>query len=466
MNRLDKMESPNTGTGFRRRSTTLRRRPSVLRSRLPMKSNPYIGWFRHAPPTLGRRGHHMLGQKKYRLNTNKAHMYVRSSQHMKNSPYIGWFRHAPPSRLHLHKKHQVLLEQEISKLLELLPKNIEGNCCRPTKLVSGRLPGGSPCEDDKNLFPPLTWLDRNVSESLRESLHESSIVSGSATVKVLSRLAYWFLFPLAHDATDYPSCHDDKSEADMLPHLLPKAIHGILENDEGAYYPLEASERDDDNMTAVSEISEEDDLGASISSLAEAYHAHQNAVAAGQNELLLYEGHHRLDYVITQMDVARMARTASRHLDVESILHLPSVTFRSEMPPKAPPSTVPEHERTEEEGWSWMIVPPNPDSQEKDKMPPKKEGEDQNVCVICLEHFVDGDRLRVLPCDHLFHMGCIDRWLSGTHSDEECYTSGCPTCKKRPELQEPPSPDGSVPSWAFSRVGDALAHDSFDLAES
>merc|ERR1712238_561472 len=57
---------------------------------------------------------------------------------------------------------------------------------------------------------------------------------------------------------------------------------------------------------------------------------------------------------------------------------------------------------------------------------------DVDVCVICLEVFRDGDRLRVLPCDHSFHAGCIDRWLSGSHSYNECFTAGCPTCKKLP----------------------------------
>ena len=80
----------------------------------------------------------------------------------------------------------------------------------------------------------------------------------------------------------------------------------------------------------------------------------------------------------------------------------------------------------------------------------------------------------------LQHVGCIDRWLSGAQSDNECNTSGCPTCKKRPaentisrptrsqSLGEPPSAsiregkdrssslDGSVPSFAFAQLGSFL----------
>lgn len=32
-------------------------------------------------------------------------------------------------------------------------------------------------------------------------------------------------------------------------------------------------------------------------------------------------------------------------------------------------------------------------------------------CSICLEEFVDGARTRVLPCQHRFHLHCVDQWL-------------------------------------------------------
>ena len=48
--------------------------------------------------------------------------------------------------------------------------------------------------------------------------------------------------------------------------------------------------------------------------------------------------------------------------------------------------------------------------------------ESQEVCAICVDEFSEGDEQRVLPCNHSFHLQCIDEWLIN-HSDL------CPLCK-------------------------------------
>ncbi|KAK7283053.1 hypothetical protein RIF29_12295 [Crotalaria pallida] len=47
-------------------------------------------------------------------------------------------------------------------------------------------------------------------------------------------------------------------------------------------------------------------------------------------------------------------------------------------------------------------------------------GEDA-VCCICLAKYENNDELRELPCSHLFHKDCVDKWLK--------INASCPLCK-------------------------------------
>lgn len=44
------------------------------------------------------------------------------------------------------------------------------------------------------------------------------------------------------------------------------------------------------------------------------------------------------------------------------------------------------------------------------------------TCLICVDDFVDGDRVRTLPCGHNFHPACIDPWLLDR-------STACPSCR-------------------------------------
>jgi len=46
----------------------------------------------------------------------------------------------------------------------------------------------------------------------------------------------------------------------------------------------------------------------------------------------------------------------------------------------------------------------------------------QDLCPICLDSFVEGRLINVLPCGHLFDIACIKRWLLTQNSQ-------CPMCK-------------------------------------
>eukprot|EP00798_Chlamydomonas_sp_ICE-L_P012401 gene12401-15592_t len=85
-------------------------------------------------------------------------------------------------------------------------------------------------------------------------------------------------------------------------------------------------------------------------------------------------------------------------------------------------------------------------------------GETKRTCAICLESYEAGQKLRILPCYHRFHMDCVDHWL-GSHRL-------CPVCKwdaAEPKVAHWPA--GAVPQQQeessavgglFSRVMHAL----------
>ena len=74
------------------------------------------------------------------------------------------------------------------------------------------------------------------------------------------------------------------------------------------------------------------------------------------------------------------------------------------------------------------------------------------ACAVCLEEPAHGSAVRELPCSHVYHRACIDRWFD--------LSNCCPTCRKpvRPDDHTPiiPSRDQLRPdldSWgAYVRL--------------
>jgi hypothetical protein len=71
------------------------------------------------------------------------------------------------------------------------------------------------------------------------------------------------------------------------------------------------------------------------------------------------------------------------------------------------------------------VVPSMPYAKLKSESPGSSCPPDQTgsyvVCVICLETLLDQDTVRRLPCHHVFHAACINKWFLKRH-----YT--CPLC--------------------------------------
>ncbi|KAL2514063.1 uncharacterized protein Fot_28034 [Forsythia ovata] len=59
------------------------------------------------------------------------------------------------------------------------------------------------------------------------------------------------------------------------------------------------------------------------------------------------------------------------------------------------------------------------------KKPKAVESDTSDVqqCYICLADYEEGDKLRVLPCNHEYHVACIDKWLKEINRV-------CPLCRR------------------------------------
>ena len=51
----------------------------------------------------------------------------------------------------------------------------------------------------------------------------------------------------------------------------------------------------------------------------------------------------------------------------------------------------------------------------------KKNDENDRVCSICQQNYIDGEFIRkILHCSHYYHQDCLDKWLENNVKCPEC----------------------------------------------
>ncbi|KAJ3193692.1 hypothetical protein HK101_004356 [Irineochytrium annulatum] len=85
-------------------------------------------------------------------------------------------------------------------------------------------------------------------------------------------------------------------------------------------------------------------------------------------------------------------------------------------------------------------LPEVPTESEPEPEMPLPEGSTTN-CAICFCDFEPGDRIRILACQHLFHVACVDPWLIAPEEDAKAAAHRtCPLCVREailPEFRDP-----------------------------
>lgn len=80
----------------------------------------------------------------------------------------------------------------------------------------------------------------------------------------------------------------------------------------------------------------------------------------------------------------------------------------------------------------------NASTSNAEPLPDQPWFESQVECAICLSEFVKGDKVRVLPCHHIFHLHEVDEWL--IHRKKLCPVCKADVTQPPPELVHPHPP--------------------------
>lgn len=455
-----------------------------MNEKLPKNSSPYLGYLRHAPITTSK-------FRRSRVFGSEVNRYPHVQIHSSASPYVGFIRHAPPSARSRRSNRSTSRNKFEEKSKAVWEGYLEQYNC------SGHLPGG--CTSDNRKFTTYSlcrWFEVSPSsrlfqlEDMTNNIYTRDVQVPLGSLDMLNKLAHWFLFPIANDAT---YTFKDCNEVDYL-HGIKNIFVPFFSSILRKVLTIDFSLSVGTTFGSDADANMQNQLICQVSSSSSLSNVNVIQRQESDEELVARSEGNNLFRSISSIDSDEIMSHDQRHLDIESILKIPTVTFGDtnsndgviNIDDSSHDASSHVNDRKGLE-WSWIAVPKDmSESTESIESLPQAQSVQQrdDKCVICLEAFRTGDRLRVLPCGHRFHCGCIDKWLSGSFSDVNCVNSSCPTCKSIPILEEENSGpssiesmvsmgslvelcdddsmqslnlDGSMPSWAFARLGSKIS---------
>lgn len=384
----------------------------------------------------------------------------------------------------------------------------------------GKLPGGHPVCGDLS-YPIYSWYENDTSSTgiFRTALSESYSLPSSSpfndsklssfqnspssslldTLDILNKLAYWFLFPIANDEQQLVFCNEEcmvfqnnslwtsilfpmvnrllqrfKAHSDRTTRTIMTSVDAHTSH----HHPDEHSDPTQEDPIYLSGVS-------SNASVSCAYDVMFSSISSIDSRELKNEidiSTIALFPVITYGENQTSERAGSiddtsgppRSESCDSFEPLPSI-------PSSPHRS--SHNNIEGLQWSWIAVPKDPFRSERMDMSHTSLAVDDSSqlslqernttlpmdqCAICQETFEVGQQLQVLPCNHRFHVSCLDKCAS-TASNNGVLNGLCLHCKMNPVLDDDDSMEtieslnlnGEVPSWAFARLGGFLAKEHF-----
>ena len=82
-----------------------------------------------------------------------------------------------------------------------------------------------------------------------------------------------------------------------------------------------------------------------------------------------------------------------------------------------------------------------------DKCYPAISGQEaaDGLCTVCMCTIEHNESHRMLRCGHRFHTECVDEWLTGRSTGNDCDTNICPNCRREVECVECQEEESSAP---------------------